>query len=199
MAESTPESDNQDSGLGGSDNTDEDVEVAQTSVSESGADPEGYFDDIDESAGVDGGSEAFSFDDDDEGSDSESSSSSGSASPQLANSINQGVARAAVIGLDDEWETDSGSMTKDELQTEFEETFEAFRLGHYASEVAEEYLLVEEDIHPAWGLLGASLVCAAVIVYRRPDGDEFVQEAKNRLGSIPGEITMPENLPTGGE
>lgn len=165
---------------------DGDVEVAQTDVSETGHDPDGLFDDIDTSSsggdsmfdGVDG--------DDSNGTDDDSSEAASTRSTGLAADINRGAARAGVIGLDDEWETPSGeTRTKDELRTEFEETFEAFRLGHYGSEVIEEYLLVEtDDIHPVWGLVGAMLICAAVIVFRRPDGDQLIDSTKMKIGQI---------------
>lgn len=170
----------------------EKVEMVQTDISTTGADPDGFFDGVDTDTG--GGDTADSlFDglDDDDSSDSSDSSgddskeASETRSSGLASDINAGVARAAVINLDDKWVTEDGTeRKKTDLQKEFEETFEAFRLGHYASICAEEYLLMEaEDIHPVWGLIGAALICAAVIVYRRPDGDQIVQKAKMKLGS----------------
>jgi hypothetical protein len=176
----TPEVD----GGGEESNDDDEVEVASTSYDETGVDPDGYFDGVetddggDDVAGLFDGTEDAT--DDEESPDPASTKTSG-----LAGDINAGVARAAVIGLDDEWTTDSGEeQSKDDLESEFKETFEAFRLGHYAQECAEEYLLVDEDIHPVWGLIGASLICAAVIVYKRPDGDQILDNAKTNLGDI---------------
>lgn len=177
----------------GDDSPEEDVggeEVAHTDIGETGVDPDGFFDGVDTDPGGDDVSDSL-FDgvdgDDSSGSgstSSESSEASETRSSGLAADINAGMARAAVIGLDDKWTTEDGDeRKKTDLQKEFEETFEAFRFGHYASICAEEYLLMEaEDIHPVWGLIGASLICAAVIVYRRPDGDQMVDKAKLKLG-----------------
>jgi hypothetical protein len=173
--------------------SDDDVDMVQTDIEETGVDPDGFFDGVDAETsrggtddddifdGLDGDGSSTSSG----GSDSQSTSRS-SRSTSLASDINSGVARAAVIGLDDEWETDDGeTKQKSDLEDEFRETFEAFRLGHYASICAEEYLkLDQDDINPVWGLLGASLICAAVIVYRRPDGDQLIDSAKLNLGEM---------------
>lgn len=166
------------------------TEMVETSVGESGVDPDGFFDDVEKEATT-GDDVSQMFDGVDESQSAGGSSSDSSpATMNLADDINRGVARAAVIGLDDEWETDDGeTQSKDDLQTEFEETFEAFRLGHYAGICLEEYVLQDaEDIHPVWGLLGAALICSAVIVYRRPDGDQLIDETKLKLG----EASLPE-------
>mgnify|MGYP006277893807 CR=1 FL=1 len=167
---------------------DDDVEMVQTDIETTGTDPDGFFDGVetDSGSGDDVADSLFDgLDDGDGGSDDEEPKEAAKTrSSGLAADINRGVARAAVIGLDDKWETADGEeRKKNDLKKEFEETFEAFRLGHYGSRVAEEYLLMEaEDIHPVWGLLGAALICAAVIVYRRPDGDQMVESAKMKMG-----------------
>lgn len=177
------------------DGSDESVEIAETSVEETGQDPEGFFDDVD----TDTGSTVDDpFDGLDEPEEDESGSSSSSKSSKLAEDINRGMARAAVIGLDEEWETDDGeTQKKTDLQTEFEETFSAFRFGHYASECAEEYLKVDDDIHPAWGLLGAALICAAVVVYRRPDGDKVIDTVKEKSGRFSAGSALADAIPSG--
>lgn len=168
---------------------DAEVEMVQTDVGETGADPEGFFDGVDTDTGNDVAGDLFDGLDDADGSDGSSSDSKQEAqatrSSGLAGDINAGVARAAVIGLEDEWTTPSGvEKSKTDLQTEFQETFEAFRLGHYGAIVAEEYLLMEaDDIHPVWGLVGAMLLCSAVIVYKRPDGEQIIEKTKLKLGS----------------
>lgn len=168
--------------------TDEDVEMVETDVASSGVDPGGFFDGVETDDTGDVGDDVFDgLDDGDDSDDSSSSSSSGSATGSrkhgLAADINAGFSRAAVIGLDDTWETpDGGEKTKEGLRQEFEETFEMFRLGHYGSICAQEYLQMDEDIHPAWGLLGAALICSAVIVYKRPDGDDLLESTKLKLG-----------------
>ena len=126
------------------------------------------------------------FDGVDEPSESPSESegdSSGSAMEDLdaatgglSSAMNEGAARLAVVGLEDD--------EKSELQAEFEEVFGAFRLGHYAGACAEEYVLAdtEDDVDPAWGLLGSVLVCSAVVVWMRPDGEEHIEQMKSALG-----------------
>jgi len=165
----------------------DEIEMVQTDISTTQVDPDGFFDGVDKEAtsGDDMGDSVFDGVDDSDESSGSSESGAETRSTGLAADINRGVARAGVIGLEDTWETPSGQeKTKDELRQEFEETFEAFRLGHYASICAEEYLLTDaEDISPVWGLIGASLICSAVIVYRRPDGDQVVEKAKLKLGS----------------
>lgn len=162
----------------------EDVKMVQASVEDTGADPDGFFDDVDTESG--GGSGDNIFDGTDEADSDSSDSAAETRASGLAADINRGAARLSVIGLDDEWQTDGGeSKKKDDLKDEFQETFEAFRLGHYGSVVVEEYLLIErDDIHPVWGLVGAMLICAAVVVYRRPDGDQLVDTGKQKLGDV---------------
>lgn len=98
------------------------------------------------------------------------------ASGTISTAITEGSARLAVVGLEDD--------EKDELQSEFEDVFQAFQLGHYAGSCADKYLLTDpnENIDPAWGLLGSALVCSAVVLWMRPDGDEQIERLKGTLG-----------------
>lgn len=92
--------------------------------------------------------------------------------------IIEGAARLSVIGLEDGDE-------KESLRKEFEETFEAFQLGRFGAECAEEYLFdPDDDIDPIWGLTASLLVCATVVVWRRPDGDEIVSRGRNKIQNI---------------
>lgn len=92
-------------------------------------------------------------------------------------SINAGFARLAVVGLEDD--------EKDDLQDEFEDVFEAFRLGHYGSEVMQEYVVgQEDDIDPAWGLFGSLVLCTALVIYQRPDGDEIIEGAQAKISNF---------------
>lgn len=121
------------------------------------------------SAGGDSGddsddSEPFAFGDD-------------SKAGQLESAINNGAARLAVVGLDDDEAAD--------LEAEFSEVFEAFRLGYFGAECVEEYVLVEdEDVSPAWGLLGTAICCMAFALYMRPDGDEKLADMREAIGSL---------------
>lgn len=165
-----------------------DEQIVQTDIAETGTDPDGFFDGVEADAeGATGSQGMFEgFDTSDEEDDDEPPEVADTRSTGLAKDINRGCSRLAVIGLDDEWETQDGTVQKKEdLRKEFQETFEAFRLGHYSERVIEEYLLIDkDDIHPVWGLVGAMLICAAVVVYRRPDGDQIIESGKTRLGDF---------------
>lgn len=105
-------------------------------------------------------------------------------STAIEENLNSGAARLAVTGLQDEFEINGQTQTKDDLQDEFEEVFEAFRLGHYGSEVAQEYILVDdEQVDPIWGFAASSLLCVAMVMWMRPDGDEMVSSIKRRMNS----------------
>ena len=58
--------------------------------------------------------------------------------------IIDGGARLAIVGLEE----------SDDLEDEFQEVFEAFRLGFFVTRFSEEYVLFGDDeaIDPAWGL-----------------------------------------------
>jgi hypothetical protein len=62
--------------------------------------------------------------------------------------------------------------------------FTAFRLGDYGEQVAEEYLFVEDDVDPLMGFLAASLVCTAMVLWMRPDGDELAKSAYDRVATL---------------
>lgn len=93
----------------------------------------------------------------------------------FAGVINSGFARMAVIGLEDE-------TKKKSLKGEFEEVFAEFQLGHYGNELMHEYVLHgEDDIDPIWGFCGAMVMCLGLVVYMRPDGDEMIADAMERV------------------
>ena len=98
------------------------------------------------------------------------------------NAINEGMARLAVVGLEDD--------EREDLLDEFEEVFKAFRLGYFGSRFLEEYVFAPEDdeVDPTWGLVGAMLCCVAFTVWMRPDGDELVGDAKEAIGNIAGGV-----------
>lgn len=104
----------------------------------------------------------------------------GAGGSQLEVAINDGASRMAVIGLEE----------RDELEAEFQEVFEAFRLGYFGSRFAEEYVLVDadEEIDPAWGLFGSALCCLAITLWMRPDGDEQLERLQAAVGNILGEV-----------
>lgn len=99
---------------------------------------------------------------------------------EVASAINEGAARMAVVGLEDE--------EKEELEAEFEEIFEAFRLGYFGGEVADEYLMVDgEDVDPIWGFATSMMACAVFAVYMRPDSDEQLEKIADAVGGIGGD------------
>lgn len=92
--------------------------------------------------------------------------------------IVEGVARLAVVGIEDDSEAD-------DLQSEFEDVFEAFQLGHYGNRVMHEYVLQSgDDINPVFGLAASSMACTALVLYMRPDGDEVVAQLNDRLSEV---------------
>jgi hypothetical protein len=103
----------------------------------------------------------------------------------IGESIVDGAARLAVIGLDDD-ELDDGSV--DDLQDELRETFEAFQLGTFGSAAAEKYVLEPADgeVDPAWGLFGSALMAMGMTLYLRPDGAEKVAAVRKRVERLAG-------------
>lgn len=161
--------------------TDDEVDIAMATVDDVG-DPDGYFDGVETETG--GTTNDSPFDDIDDSQDN--NKSGGQSSPDsigdiaerggmLASNINNGFARAAVIGIENEQE-------KQSLYQEFQETFSTFQLGYYGEQVVHEYLDPDmEDIHPVAGLVGAMLLCSAVVIYKRPDGDDLIQTARHKV------------------
>jgi len=98
----------------------------------------------------------------------------------LEDAVNDGAARLAVVGLEDN--------EREGLEDEMREVFEAFRLGYFGAEFAEEYIFVqgEDSIDPAWGFAGAAFACLGVCLWMRPDGDEQFARMKDALGGLAG-------------
>lgn len=90
--------------------------------------------------------------------------------------IIEGFARLAVINIEPKTE-------QSQLQDEFEEVFEAFRLGHFGREVIYEYIIIDDqqDIDPIWGFFGSMLMCSVVVMWMRPDSDEIVGNGKETI------------------
>lgn len=96
----------------------------------------------------------------------------------LSSTINEGAARMAVVGLDD----------ADDLEDEMADVFRAFQLGHFGGRFLDEYVMADgaEEIHPAWGLFGSALCCAAVALWMRPDSEEQVEKLSSVISNISG-------------
>lgn len=97
--------------------------------------------------------------------------------------INAGFARLSVVGLPEETEDEKDE--KERLRKEFREVFEEFQLGYYGNEVMHEYVLHgDDDIDPIWGFLGAMVICSGLVIHQRPDGDQVLQNATDRLPDL---------------
>lgn len=105
--------------------------------------------------------------------------------PELQDAINNGLARAAVYGLPDH--------QKEEYQDEFREIAEAFHVGYFGNEVAQEYLARDlEDIPPEIGLAAASVAFMAVVLHKRPDGELIVRRARWKFHQAKQQYTSDE-------
>jgi hypothetical protein len=139
-------------------------------------------------AGMGGGSAVPGSDDGDgasAGGDDGGESADGMAD-SIGESVNDGAARLAVVGLSaDDFDDDREPA---DLEAEFSEVFEAFSLGAYASRCLDEYVLAddEEEVDPAWGLFGSALMAASLVIYLRPDGSEQVAELRDQIGDLGG-------------
>lgn len=133
------------------------------------------------SDGDDSSSESDDSDDSDEQDDGDALDALDQRGEGMEEAINDGAARLAVVGLDDDGE-------KEDLEDEFVEVFESFRLGYFGSRFMEEYVFTADDdeVDPVWGLFGAALCCTAIVVWMRPDGDEMVDRAKEAVEGIAG-------------
>lgn len=125
-----------------------------------------------------GGDDIFAgLEDADEGS-GKSSSKTADEGPELssmATRVNEGAAKMATAGLED----------AEKLQEDLEGAFELFQLGYFAEETAREYIMTGEDeIDPAWGLLGSSFCCLAIVLAFRPDGSEKVAGFRRAVRNI---------------
>ena len=153
---------------------DEDVETVEIEPSEDELSG-GLFDGVDD---ADEQSGAESAETDESRENTVEPSVSGDA---LADVINEGAARLAVVGLpEDDFESD-GSPS--ELEGEFCGVFAAFRLGHFRQEAVEKHVLApsEAEIEPVWGLLGSAALAAAVALSMRPDGSDQLSDMAETL------------------
>lgn len=143
-----------------------------------------------------GGESDSSSDDGDEGDDGGAADEAGFGgiadglegnAAELEEAINEGAARLGVVGLTDDDFEDS-DLTRDDLETELRETFQAFRLGYFGSRSVETYVLepADGDVSPAWGLAGSMLMAAAMCVWLRPDGDEAIDRVREAISGIGG-------------
>ena len=105
----------------------------------------------------------------------------------MEDAINEGAARASVIGLTQS-DLEGSELDKETLEAEFQETFQAFRLGYFGSRAVEEYFLepADSEVAPIWGLLGSALIAGAMVVWLRPDGDQAIVRARNAVSSMAG-------------
>lgn len=156
------------------DGSDEDVETVEIEPSEDELSG-GLFDGVDD---ADEESDAEATETAESGESTAGPSVGGDA---LADVINEGAARLAVVGLSEEDFENDGSPG--ELEDEFCEVFAAFRLGYFGQEAVEKHVLApsEGEIEPVWGLLGSAALAAAVALSMRPDGSEQLSDMAETL------------------
>lgn len=113
----------------------------------------------------------------------------------LPTTLNEGAAKLAVLGLPEEFEHHGETKTKQDLQDEFEEVFETFKLGEFGAEVAEEYLFVEDDgVDPLVAFTCSLALCTVIVAMSRPDSDEIVSKAKSRFDGMAGGVPTPGGI-----
>jgi hypothetical protein len=167
-----------------------DVELAEVDIGEpvDEGDGDDAFDGVEDEDVGGGGAGGFDGVDKEPGEDWGAPSGPDSTEA-IAESINQGAARAAVIGLQDEFEVNGETQTKDDLREEFEEVFEVANLGTFGAQSAEKYLRVEGEVDPLMGFAASLLACTALVLWMRPDGDEVIGRVSERVQhiKIPGQ------------
>lgn len=166
------------------------VELTEDDLGEAGE----LFDDVETAESDESGQQSGASPDTSDGSDEDEETDMDAIADGLEgnaaameDAFNEGAARLGVIGLTDEDFEDS-SMDKETLEEELQETFEAFRLGYFGSRAVEEYILepADQDVSPAWGLLGSVLLAGAMTVWLRPDGDEAIEKARDKISGFTG-------------
>lgn len=156
-------------------NEDDEPEIAEVELSDEDFADDDLFSGIEESSDEDEKSE-----NDGDGGSRDTVFDPETPGESLQETINDGASRLAVVGLDDNDE-------KDDLQGEMRDVFEAFRLGTYGSLFAEEYLFVDEnEVDPAWALLGSAIACAGVALLMRPDSGEQVAKMQSAINGLGG-------------
>jgi hypothetical protein len=184
LSESDSEPDPEETEESVSDDDQNDVEEAEVSLDES--DLSGS-NDLFDSVGEPETSESSGESDDSEEEIEDMADGLEGNSAQMETAINEGAARFACVGLQEEDFAES-DLDKDSLEEEFCQTFEAFRLGYFGSRALDQYILTpdDEEIDPAWGLLGSAILAAAMALWMRPDGDEQMDRIQEKLSSIGG-------------
>jgi hypothetical protein len=159
----------------------EDIQIEPTG-DELGGDLFDSVDEADESGGDDADSES--------GDGEESMGPATVGDSALGDTINDGAARLAVVGLS-EGDFD-GDGSPDALEDELREVFEAFRLGHFGSQAAEKHILSpgDSEIDPVWGLLGSLLLAGAITLMMRPDGSEKMGEFRETVENLTGGLEL---------
>lgn len=153
----------------------DDVEVSTANITEEDVKGEG------EKFGFAGEEDAET--DEDEGRDEDNTEIDGLGDLDkgggMADDINNGVASLGVVGIEDD-------ERQEELRDDFFQTARDFRLGYYGEECVEEYFLSDgaDDVSPVWGLVFASMVCAAIFAFKRPDTEELGGKVSDAIGNI---------------
>lgn len=158
---------------GGEDDFDveDEPETADATIEEDDIDPNSLFSGVDDAA------------DDDTGGSESTGESGGGSTPQtdaIEDAVNEGFARLATVDWPEEADSDA-----EEMEEEFKDVFEAFRLGHFGERCADEYIFAEDDeVDPFWGFSGSMVIAAAFVVMMRPDGEEKVASLADGIRSF---------------
>lgn len=172
---------------GGETTSDDDYEMAMADQGDIG-DPDGFFDGVDADPETSGTTDASNFfDGTDSGSDGGSSDETKSSSPNelspIAERANETVAKLGVFGLED-------GPEKSKLEKEFLELSETVQFGTFTERTVIKHFDSDfSDIDPAWGMIGAALIIAAAVVYKRPDTD--TKKIRSKVSGTLGNISLP--------
>lgn len=125
-------------------------------------------------AGFDGVEEDKGGEEEEEESKSVGSGSGGA--PDVEEAIENGLAEMSVVGL--------RGQQRRVMRSEMQAIASKFKIGYFGREVGEKYLQRDlDDIPPEYGLAAALIAFAAITIYKRPDGEEKIQEAIQTIRS----------------
>lgn len=137
---------------------------------------------LDEEDGLVSGFDGFEESEDDGSEDAGGGGSgggSGGLDGDIQSAINSGVASLGAAGL--------RGRERERLETELEHIAGQFKLGYFGQQVVEKYLETDiQNIPPEYGLAAASIAFAVVVIYKRPDSDELLNELKMKVQELSG-------------
>lgn len=130
---------------------------------------------LDDGDGIVDGFDGVETSDDNDGGDSDDSGGGGGGPTpdgdiEISTAIESGLAEAAAVGLQ--------GRERERVSTEMQAVAEKFHVGYFGEQCVEKYLRRDlSDIPPEYGLAAALVAFSAIAIYKRPDGEEQVQNA----------------------